>query len=138
MKPEAIFAPVGVLALWTLFILFLVGFRRVQAARAGRVPRNAFRMGESAEVPPDIAVVNRNFMNLLESPVLFYVACLVLFATRHVSTGPLVLAWLYVALRLLHSFIHLTKNRIIPRLVSFAAGNLLLIVMWLWILCCVV
>ena len=53
MKPEAIFAPVGVLALWTLFILFLVAFRRIEAARAGRVPRGAFRLGESPDVPPD-------------------------------------------------------------------------------------
>src|SRR4051812_8141055 len=99
MKSEAIFAPVGVLSVWTLFILFLVAFRRIEAARARRVPRNAFRLGESPEVPPDVVVVNRNYMNLLESPVLFYVACLVLYATRHVSVGPIVLAWIYVVLR---------------------------------------
>jgi hypothetical protein len=134
MKSEAIFAPVGVLSVWTLLILFLVAFRRIEAARARRVPRNAFRLGESPEVPPDVVVVNRNYMNLLESPVLFYVACLVLYATRHVSVGPIVLAWIYVVLRLAHSFVHLTKNRIIPRFVVFASSNLVLLAMWIWII----
>ena len=134
MKAEAIFAPVGVLSVWTIFILFLVAYRRIEAARARRVPRGAFRLGESPDVPPDVAVVNRNYMNLLESPVLFYVACLVLYATHHVGTGPIVLAWIFVALRLAHSFIHLTKNRIIPRLVAFALSNLVLFAMWLWII----
>jgi hypothetical protein len=134
MKPEAIFAPVGVLAIWTLFILYLVGHRRVQAARAGRVPRNAFRMGESPDVPPDVAIVNRNFMNLLESPVLFYVACVVFYVTHHAGVGPLALAWSFVVLRLVHSFIHLTRNRVIPRLLVFGGSNLVLLVMWIWIL----
>ena len=134
MKPEAIFAPVGVLSLWTLFILFLVAYRRIEAARARRVPRGAFRLGESPDVPPDVAVVNRNYMNLLESPILFYVAALVLYATRHVGTGQIVLAWIYVALRLVQSFVHLTKNRIMQRLVVFALSNLVLIAMWTWII----
>jgi hypothetical protein len=134
MKPEAVFAPVGVLSLWTLFILFLVAYRRIEAVRARRVPRGAFRLGESPEVPPDVAVVNRNYMNLLESPILFYVAALVLYATRHVGSGQIVLAWIYVALRLAHSFVHLTKNRIIPRLVVFALSNLVLAAIWIGIL----
>jgi hypothetical protein len=138
VRPEAIFAPVGVLVIWTLFILFLTGYRRVQATLAGRVPRNAFRMGESADVPPDIVVVNRNYMNLLEAPVLFYVACVALYVTRQVGVGQLVLAWVYVALRMAHTFIHLTKNRVVPRLIAFLLGNLVLFAMWIWFFCSVI
>jgi hypothetical protein len=70
MKPEAIFVPAAGLALWTQLVAFLTGMTRVRAARAGRVSPGAFKFGESPEVPNDVAVVNRNLMNLLEMPVL--------------------------------------------------------------------
>ena len=132
MRAQAIFGPVCVLALWTLFVLYMTGSRRVRAALSGRVPREAFRLGESADVPPDISLVNRNFMNLLEAPVLFYVVCLCFFVTRQVQTGVVLLAWLYVLLRVVHSFIHLTSNRIVHRLVAHAASNIVLLSIWLW------
>ncbi len=134
MRAQAIFGPVSVLALWTLLVLAMTGARRIRAALSGRVPRDAFRLGESAEVPPDIAVVNRNFMNLLEAPVLFYVVCISLYVTRQVTTAMVALAWVYVLLRLVHSFIHLTSNRILQRLIAYAASNFVLLAIWLWFL----
>jgi hypothetical protein len=134
MRMESIFGPVGVLALWTLVVLAMTGTRRVRAAMAGRVPRHAFKLGESPEVPADLVLLNRNLMNLLEMPVLFYVACVVLYVTRHVDQGVLVAAWSYVGLRLAHSFVHLTTNRIIRRLVVFALGNIVLAGLWVCLL----
>jgi hypothetical protein len=131
MKPEVIFAPVSILAMWTVFVLMLTGFRRVRGVRAGRVPQNAFRLGESAEVPADVLVVNRNLMNLLEMPVLFYVACIIFYVTRHVGPGVVALAWIYVGLRLLHSWIHVTSNRVIQRLLVFTLSNFVLLAMWI-------
>ena len=134
MQTESIFVPVTVLAIWTLVVVFLTGLRRVRAARAGRVPPGAFRVGESAAVPDDVAVVNRHLMNLLEMPLLFYVVVLGFYVTRRVEAITVGLSWAYVALRLMHSFIHLTSNRIIPRLMTFAASNIALLAMWLWFL----
>src|SRR5947209_9365455 len=96
MRAEAIFAPMSVLALWTGFVMLLTGVRRVWAVRRRRVSADAFRLGETADVPADVAVVNRNLMNLLEMPLLFYVVCLSLFVTRHVAPPVVRLAWLYV------------------------------------------
>jgi hypothetical protein len=138
MRAEAIFVPVAVLAIWTIVVLFLTGARRVRAVRAGRVPARAFRFGESTEVPADVAVVNRHLMNLLEMPLLFYVVVLGFYVTRQGSAGVVWLSWTYVALRLMHSFIHLSSNRIIPRLATFAAGNVALLAMWMWLLCRVI
>jgi hypothetical protein len=134
MHAQAIFGPVSVLALWTLLVLAMAGSRRIRGALSGRAPRTAFRLGESAEVPADIVVVNRNFMNLLEAPVLFYVVCIALYVTRQVNTAMVTLAWVYVLLRLVHSFIHLTSNRIIQRLISHAVSNFVLLAIWLWFL----
>jgi hypothetical protein len=131
MKAELIFVPVAVLALWTHLVALFTGLTRVRAARAGRVRPGAFKLGESPEVPDDVRVVNRNLMNLLEMPVLFYVVTLGSFVTGHAGPAVIRLAWVFVALRLLHSLIHLTSNRIIPRLTVFAASNVVLVTMWL-------
>jgi hypothetical protein len=131
MRPEAIFGPVSVLALWTGGLLLLTGFRRIRAVRAGRVTRNAFRLGESPEVPDDVAVSNRNLMNLLEMPMLFYVVCLAFYVTRNVRSGVVTAAWIYVALRLIHSWIHLTSNRVLHRLIVFALSNFVLLAIWI-------
>ena len=132
LSPERIFAPMSVLALWTGTVLLLTAIRRVHGVATGRIPRNAFRVGEAPSVPDDVAVWNRNFMNLLEMPLLFYVVCIALYVTRNVLPATIGLAWVYLGLRLVHSAIHLTSNRVIPRLVVFAASNLVLVTLWIW------
>jgi hypothetical protein len=131
MRAETIFAPVSVLALWTGAVLLLTGVRRVLAVRAQRVSPKAFKRGESPEVPEDVAVANRNLMNLLEMPILFYVVAIALYVTHHVGPGVVVLAWVYVGLRLLHSWEHLTTNHILRRLTVFTISNFVLVAIWI-------
>jgi hypothetical protein len=131
MRAEAIFGPVSVLALWTGGVLALTGLTRGRAIRAKRLRMRAFRLGESPEVPDDVAVVNRNYMNLLEMPVLFYVVCLSYYVTRRAGPATVGVAWAYVGLRIVHSLIHLTTNRVTHRFYVFAASNVVLV--WLWV-----
>jgi hypothetical protein len=131
MRAEAIFAPVSVLALWTGVVALITGARRIRAVRARRVPRGAFRVGEAPGVPEDVAVANRNLMNLLEMPVLFYVVAIALYVTHHVGQGAVVMAWVYVGLRLLHSWEHLTTNHVLRRLAAFALSNFVLVALWI-------
>ena len=115
---------------WTLCVLLLIPVRRFKAAFAGRVTAEDFRFGESARVPPEVSLPNRNLQNLLEIPVLFYVLCLVGYLTRQIDALALSLAWGYVGLRVLHSLVHLTYNRVFHRFLVFAASNLLLAILW--------
>jgi hypothetical protein len=131
MRAEAIFVPVALLALWTVVVLFLMGFRRVGAVRAGQLRASAYKLGESADVPPEISIVNRHFMNLLEMPVLFYVVTLAFYVTRRVDTATVGMAWAYVLLRFGHSIIHLTSNRVVRRFYVFMVGNFVLLAMWI-------
>ena len=132
MPQTAIFGPVFALVVLTLGVLVFTGYKRFQAGFAGRVKGSDFRYGETANVPPDVVVVNRNLMNLLEMPVLFYVLCLSLYVTGHVTAVTLSLAWAYVALRLLHTAIHLAYNRILYRFGAYAASCTVLAALWLW------
>ena len=130
MQAEAIFAPMLVLMLHTFAVLGYTGYKRFSAGFAGRVKAHDFRYGETANVPPDVAVANRNFMNLLEVPVLFYLLCLTAYVTRHVTEFTVFISWAYVALRLAHSAIHLTYNRIRYRFSVYAASNIVLLALW--------
>ena len=134
MKPESIFVPLGTLAIWTGLVLFLTGFRRVVAVTAGRVSRGAFKVGEAADLPAELKLPNRNLMNLLEMPQLFYVVGLSFFVTHQVTPAVVGLAWLFVALRLAHSAIHLTYNHVVHRLAVFALSNFVLLTLWIWLI----
>ncbi|MBX3482165.1 MAPEG family protein [Phenylobacterium sp.] len=131
MPQELIFAPMGALALLTFLVLGLIPVRRFRAAFAGRVTRDDFRFGESPAVPGDVSIPNRNLMNLLELPVLFYVAGLMYFVAGRLDQAALVLAWAYVALRVVHSAVHLTYNNVLHRLIVYAVSNGVLMAFWL-------
>lgn len=130
MTPEAILLPMCVLALWTLCVLALVPVTRVRAGNAGRVHIKDFRYGESANVPGDVSLPNRNFMNLLELPVLFYVLVLALYATKRADDLFVYMAWAFVAARVAHSLIHIGYNNIAHRGAVFGIGVMLMFVMW--------
>jgi hypothetical protein len=120
------FALVGL----TFIVLLMIPIARFRAAAAGKVNVGDFRLGESARVPPETQLPNRNYMNLLEMPMLFYVACLSMYLTQHVDSAAVVIAWTYVGLRMVHSAIHLSYNNVIHRLVAFAVSNVVLSVLW--------
>ena len=130
MQQEMIFAPMGVMALLTFIVLSMIPIRRFRASAAGQVTAEDFKLGESARVPPHVSVVNRACMNLLELPVLFYVASLMYFVAGRVDQTTLAVAWAYVALRAAHSLIHVTYNKVLHRLAAFAISNFVLMAYW--------
>jgi len=116
MREARILYPVFALAAWTFIILLRLAFVRL---RSGLRPDD-FKL-----------VANRNYMNLLELPILFYVACTLLYVGPAVSAISLWLAWIYVALRIVHSLVHLGYNHVMHRLALFAISNFILIGLWL-------
>ena len=73
-----------------------------------------------------------NFRNLFEVPVLFYVLVAIAVATKHVPTWLVACAWLYVVLRVVHSAIHCSYNKVYHRLAVFMASFGLLVGMWVY------
>jgi hypothetical protein len=71
-----------------------------------------------------------NFRNLFELPVLFYLALVVAAQAGLASTGVLALAWLFVALRYVHSWIQCTYNKVMHRFYAYVAGGLVLWTLW--------
>lgn len=104
--------------------------RRISEIRRNRIDPQAL---ESTDRPPiklkDVSAAD-NFTNLLETPVLFYAICIILFVSNEVTQSQLLLAWSYVVLRALHSFIHVTYNKIIHRWAVYSISTICLFIMW--------
>lgn len=73
-----------------------------------------------------------NFRNLLEVPVLFYALGTVALAINHTPGWLAGGLWLFVLLRVLHSGIHCTYNKVMHRLAAFLSGFALLVGLWVW------
>lgn len=71
-----------------------------------------------------------NFRNLFETPVLFYALAAIAIAVGYVPMWLVGGCWLYVLLRVVHSFIHCGYNRVMHRFAAFGAGFLLLLGLW--------
>ena len=122
--------PVFCLVMLTFFMMAATGITRLISVRRRQVhPRYYVLM--SGDTPPDyVQKVGRNMANLLEVPVLFYLLA-VLVILFEINNQLLVdLAWLYVALRLVHSIIHISYNNVPHRLIVFVLSVVTLMIMW--------
>lgn len=127
----AILYPLFALAALTALVLALVPIARLLAGRRDELVLDDFKYGESPAVPSRVSIPNRNYMNLLEFPVLAHIACLLAYVASNVTALMIETAWAYVGLRLVHSGIHLTYNRVGHRAVVFGLSNFVLIALWI-------
>jgi hypothetical protein len=81
--------------------------------------------------PPHVLQVANAAHNQLEIPVLFYVLTILAIITHHADFLFVVLAWIFVLVRIAHAYIHVTSNRISVRGPVFGLGLMVLMVMWL-------
>jgi hypothetical protein len=131
MRSVGILYPMFALAAWTVLVLLLIPLVRVRSALQREIVPDDFKYGESSSVPPRVSLPNRNYMNLLELPMLFYIVCLLLYVTAARSPLAVDVAWIYVALRVIHSVIHLSYNHVIHRLTAFSLSNAALVFLWM-------
>ena len=127
---EDILLPMCAMAALTFAVLITVPLMRFASVARREVTAGDFALGESARVPDRVRLPTRNLANLFEMPVLFYVLCLALFVSGHVTPLQVTLAWTYVGLRTAHSLVHITINHVPLRLVVFAASSVTLTIMW--------
>ena len=132
MNPHLIFGPLLAQMLLTVGMFGLLAVRKAQAVRLKKVNLKQAALDHSAW-PDEVVKVSNNIANQFETPILFYIVCLALFQLNAVSAAVLVLAWLYVATRFVHGFVHVRSNLVPIRLRAFAAGLLILFVLMLFI-----
>ena len=128
-----IFAPAIALVLWSLVMLGWLALTRLPAmARAGvSLTTVVGARGANLEgvVPDKVNWKAHNYTHLMEQPTLFYATVLILGVTGQGDGINLQLVWAYVALRIAHSIVQATWNRVVVRFALFSAATLALLLL---------
>jgi hypothetical protein len=126
---QAVLLPLFVEVVLTFVLMLWMGALRGGDFRSGSVR------------PADVALREPNwtsrtmqaaysFSNQLELPVLFYVLTILEWVTRHAGYLFVVLAWIFVACRVLQAYVHVTSNTYRWRSSFYSVGAVVLMVMW--------
>ena len=122
-------SPVLALVAWTLVMWIWMYATRIPAMQAAGIdPQDAAYPGTWAHrLRPGVRSVADNYNHLHEQPTIFYALMFFAALTGGGDATALVLAWAYVACRVVHSLVQATTNRVVVRFIVFAIGSLLLV-----------
>ena len=130
MSIQAVLLPLFVELLLTFVLLYRMAYLRTRAVRTGEVKMRDIALREP-NWPSQITQVSNAYHNQLELPVLFYVLTILAMMTRHADLLFVVLAWVFVACRVLQALVHVTSNNVPYRGGFYGIGAIVLLVMWL-------
>jgi hypothetical protein len=130
MSIQAVLLPLFVEVILTFVLLYWMAYVRTRAIRIGEIKAQNIALREP-NWPPGITQVGNAYHNQLELPVLFYVLTILSLVTRHADLLFVALAWIFVASRIVHAYIHVTDNNVNRRGPIFGLGALVLTIMWL-------
>ncbi|HEY7245429.1 MAG TPA: MAPEG family protein [Xanthobacteraceae bacterium] len=129
MSIQAVLLPLFVqVALTFLLLGWMAGLSR-QAVLRGQVKLQDVALREPSWPPRNLQIRNA-FQNQLETPVLFYVLTILAWITRHADLLFVIMAWVYVGLRIVHAYVHVTDNYVPRRGAAFLASTIVLALMW--------
>src|SRR5204863_7913736 len=122
-------APVVSLAIWTHVMWAWMYATRIPAIRKARIALDPMvpRGEQMARLPPAVRWKADNYNHLMEQPTVFYAVALSLALLGQGGGTNATLAWVYVGIRVVHSFIQATFNKIEVRFAVFVLSSLLLI-----------
>ncbi len=123
-------APAAVLIAWSLVMMVWMAGTRLPAMKAkmgGLGKAKPGGRGQDLEGVLDDRInwKAHNYAHLMEQPTLFYAASLIV-ALLGAGAGDVLAAWIYVALRIIHSVWQATVNVVVVRSVLFFAASLAL------------
>lgn len=124
-----IIEPLMVHVAMTFLIAIALGISRYKAASTGQVKLKDIALRQP-NWPPKTTKISNAFQNQLETPILFYLLSVLLLITKQVDATYVMLAWGYIAARLVHLTIHLTINHVVARFLAFITSMTILIAMW--------
>ena len=128
MSIQAVLLPLFVQVILTFVLLYWMGYLRGDAFKTGAVKARDIALREP-NWPPRVSQISNAFHNQLEVPLLFYVLTILSLMTRHADLLFVVMAWIFVVLRLVHAYIHVTDNYVSRRGLAFILGAVVLSLM---------
>ena len=131
MIEAAILQPVVALAAWTMVMWVWMYLTRIPAMnKAGIDATNLVGSNGASlreKLPETVSWKADNYNHLHEAPTVFYAVALVLAMIGQGDGLNATLAWAYVGLRVAHSLVQVTSNRVVIRFALFALSSLVLV-----------
>jgi len=125
--------PVVALAAWTMVMWAWMYATRIPAIGAARVNLDELVRDPATSLddvlPVGVQWKAHNYNHLHEAPTVFYAVAIVLAIIGQGDGLNAHLAWAYVALRVVHSLVQATVNRVMWRFILFALSSVVLIVL---------
>ena len=131
MKDLSLIYPMAAMVALSFVVFVSLFYSRVQGIKSQQVSASFYKLYQGQEDNDKAVKLSRNFSNIFETPTLFYVACLVAMHNEQISMPFYICAWLYVGTRIVHTYIHVGKNKIIARFTAYFLSWAVLITMWL-------
>lgn len=130
-----ILKPVVVLIAWSLVMWTWMVSVRIPALRAAKIDMASLVGGKGSDadraLPGKAQWPSHNYNHLMEQPTIFYAVAFVIALTDTAFPLNLYLAWGYVGLRIAHSLVQATFNRVIVRFALFLLSTLCLVALTL-------
>ncbi|MDA9677580.1 MAPEG family protein [Pelagibacteraceae bacterium] len=126
MQQISILLPVITLAFWTFIIFAIMAPARFYFLRMKHPQTAAHTKNLKGLLPPWTERVADNYNHLFEQPVVFYAIALSIAVINNIEPLMIQLAWVYVALRVLHSIVQITFNFVPLRFSLFVTSWLIL------------
>jgi hypothetical protein len=130
-----ILAPIVAMVAWSLVMWVWMYATRIPAMNAAKIDTMNLVGGSGADlkaaIPAQAQWPADNYNHLMEQPTLFYAIALVLALLGSGGGLNLTIAWAYVALRIAHSLVQATFNRVIIRFAIFSLSTLCLMALTL-------
>lgn len=121
--------PMLALILWTFVIEVWMYATRIPAMRAARInPKRVKRKEDIDALPVPVKQIADNFNHLHEQPTVFYALVIYTQLAGPADALNIALAWVYVAVRVVHSLIQCTSNFVPVRFFVFVFSSLVLLV----------
>ena len=130
MDHRQIFLPALAMVALAFVVWWRMYFMRIGQMKRERIQPQSVATSAAAAAKLTDSRAADNFRNLFELPVLFYLALVVAATTAQEGTLVVGLAWGFVALRVLHSAIHCTYNKVMHRFCAYVAGGMVLWALW--------
>jgi len=123
----SILQPVVALAAWTMLMWFWLYGTRIPALSAAKVDPDDLvhdtTKGLDSILPPQVMWKAHNYNHLHEAPTVFYAVAITLAIIGEGDGLNAQIAWAYVVLRVVHSLIQVTVNKLTLRFTVFALSS---------------
>ena len=126
-----ILLPVFVQVLLTSVVMILMGRRRIAAAKNKEITLSAFRTMNLTGANEQVIATSRNFDNQFQMPMLYLFSVLFTLQLGAADMIYVVLGAAFVALRVLHTIVHIGSNTVRLRFNVFLLGCAVLWAIWL-------